>query len=52
VVIIQDEFHHRSKGQRLREAVLASLVEDLDQLVVSSFPRKVPEMLYNITEVL
>lgn len=38
VAVVVDELHHRAEGQRVREAVLPLPVEDLDQLVVASFP--------------
>lgn len=38
VAVVVDELHHRAEGERVGEAVLALPVEDLDQLVVASFP--------------
>ena len=38
VPIVVDQLHHRVEGQGLRKAVFAIPVEDLDQLVIPTFP--------------
>ena len=38
VVVVIDELHYCEEGERLREAVHAVSVVNLDQLVVSPFP--------------
>lgn len=38
VSVVSHQLHHRAEAQRLREAVAAAPVVDLDQLVVPSLP--------------
>lgn len=40
VLIIPDQLHHRSERERVREAVLAVMVVNFDQLVVAVFSVK------------
>lgn len=38
VLVVPNELHHRREGERVREAVLAVTVVNLDELVVPVFP--------------
>lgn len=39
MAVVGDEVHDGAEGERLREAIVPVSVEDLDQLIVSAFPR-------------